>query len=70
MSQRGATHVQARDQRLSEQTATRFLEKLCQFQGSAVRSFILTTAKPQQQQELSVNQQVSTFEERGVCVMF
>jgi hypothetical protein len=47
-----------------------FLKNLCQFQGSTVRSFILTTAQFQPQQELSVKSQVSTFEERGVSVMF
>ena len=46
------------------------LEKLFQLLGSAVRSFILATAKLRQQHKLLVKQQVFTFEARGVFVMF
>ncbi len=65
----GNIHPEPNAQRCTGRLET-ILEKLCQLRRSAVRSLILTTAKLQQQRELTVKQQVSTFETRGVSVMF
>ena len=65
----GNIHPEPKAQRCTGRLAT-VLEKLCQLRRSAVRSLILTTAKLRQQRKLTVKQQVSTFEARGVTVMF
>ncbi|PSB27671.1 hypothetical protein [Stenomitos frigidus] len=64
------SNVWAQAVRMPRAVPAAVAEKLCQWAGSAVRSLILTTAKLQQQYELLVKQQVSTFEVKGVSVMF
>ncbi len=66
----GSVRPETKDKKRTDRPTALVLKKLCQWSGSAVRSLILTTAGLQQQRVLTVKQQVSTFEARGVSSMF
>jgi hypothetical protein len=55
---------------LTDSTAVAVAEKLCQQTGSAVRSLILHQSNAPTTARVASELQVSTFEARGVFVMF